>query len=47
MTDQDIYRKTKHFSSLPPPIDRTTKTKYQLRQQPKLDYRLFIPPKKL
>ena len=33
--------------SLPPLIDRTTKTTYKLRHQPKLDYRLFIPPSKL
>ena len=33
--------------SLPPLNDRTTKTTYQLRHQPKLDYRLFIPPSKL
>ena len=33
--------------SLPPLIDRTTKTTYKLRHQPNLDYRLFIPPTKL
>ena len=33
--------------SLPPIIDRTTKTTYKLRQQPKLDYRLFITPSEL
>ena len=33
--------------SLPPLIDRTTKTTYKLRQQPKLDFRLFITPSKL
>ena len=33
--------------SLPPLIDRTTKTTYKLRHQPKLDYRLFIPTSKL
>ena len=33
-------------TSLPPLIDRTTKTTYKLRQQPKLDYRLFITPSK-
>ena len=33
--------------SLPPLIDRTTKTTYKLRHQPKLDYRLFITPSKL
>ena len=32
---------------LPPLIDRTTKTTYKLRHEPKLDYRLFIPPSKL
>ena len=44
--------RSRHFSnnqtnSLPPPIDRTTKTTYKLRQQPKLDYGLFITPSKL
>ena len=44
--------KSKHLSrnqtdSLPPLIDRTTKTTSKLRHQPKLDYRLFIPPSKL
>ena len=34
-------------TSLPPLIDRTTETTYKLRQQPKLDYRLFITPSKL
>ena len=33
--------------SLPPLIDRTTKTTYKLRQQPNLDYSLFITPSKL
>ena len=33
--------------SLPPLLDRTTKTTHKLRHQPKLDYRLFIPPTKL
>ena len=27
--------------------NRNTKTHYNLRQQPKMDYRLFIPPSKL
>ena len=31
----------------PPPKYRTTKTHYNLRHQPKMDYRLFIPPSKL
>ena len=44
--------RSRHFShnqtnSFPPLIDRTTKTTYKLRQQPKLDYRLFITPPKL
>ena len=33
--------------SLPLLIDRTTKTTYNLRHQPKLDYRLFVTPSKL
>ena len=33
--------------SLPPLIDRTTKSTYKLRHQPKLDHRLFIPPSNL
>ena len=33
--------------SLPPLFDRTTITTYKLRHQPKLNYRLFIPPSKL
>ena len=33
-------------SPLPPPIDRTPKTHYKLRQQPKIHYRIFIPPSK-
>ena len=33
---------------LPPhPIDRTTKTHYNLRHQPEMGYQLFIPPSKL
>ena len=44
--------RSRHFShnqtdSLPPSIERTTKTTYKLRQQSKLDYRLFITPSKL
>ena len=34
-------------NSLPPLVHRTTKTHYHLRHQPKIDYRLFIPPSKL
>ena len=33
--------------SLPALIDRTTKTTYKLRHQPKLDWRPFLPPTKL
>ena len=33
-------------NSFHPPINRTTKTHYNLRQQPKIDYILFIPPSK-
>ena len=45
----DRSRHTSHnqTDSLPPLIERTTKTTYKLRQQPKLDYRLFITPSKL
>ena len=44
--------KSRHLSqnqsNLPqPPIDRTTKTQYNLRHQPKMDYRLFIQTSKL
>ena len=39
---------SQNLSMLPhPPIDRTTKTHFILRHQPKMDYRLFIPPSKL
>ena len=30
----------------PPPLNRTTKTHYTLRHQPKVDNRLFISPSK-
>ena len=30
-----------------PPIERTTKIRYNLRRRPKIDYRLFIPPSRL
>ena len=45
----DISRHPSHTQtdSLPPLIDRTTKTSYKLRHQPKLDYRLLIPPSQL
>ena len=45
--DRSRHRSQIQSNSLPPPIDRTTKTQYQLRHQPKIDYRLFIPPPKL
>ena len=45
----DRSRHPSHDQSnlLPPPIDRTTKTHYNLRHQPQMEYRLFIPPSKL
>ena len=43
----DRSRHPSQSDSLPPLIDRTTKTNYKLRHQPELDYRLFIPPSKL
>ena len=45
----DRSRHPSHIQTytFPPLIDRTTKTPYKLRHQPKLDYRLFIPPSKL
>ena len=50
-TDIPIDR-SRHISQdqsnlLPPPIDRTTKTQYNLRHQPQMDYRRFITPSKL
>ena len=45
--DRSRYHSHNQTDSLPPLIDRTTKTSYKLRQQPKLDYRLFIPPSQL
>ena len=39
---------TQNQSNLPQPaIDRTTKTQYNLRHHPKMDYRHFIQPSKL
>ena len=46
-TDISRHPANNQTTSLPPLIDRTTKTTYKLRQQPKLDYRLFITPSKL
>ena len=45
--DRSRHPSQNQTDSLPPLIDRTTKTTYKLRHQPKLDYRLFIPPLKL
>ena len=45
--DRSRHPSQNQTDSLPPQIDRTTKTTYKLRHQPKLDYRLFIPPSKL
>ena len=45
--DRSRHPSHNQTDSLPPLIDRTTKTTYKLRHQPKLDYRLFIPPSKL
>ena len=45
--DRSRHSSQNQTDSLPPLIDRTTKTTYKLRHQPKLDYRLFIPPKPL
>ena len=46
-SDRLRHSSNNQTDSLPPLIDRTTKTTYKLRQQPKLDYRLFITPSKL
>ena len=45
-SDRSRHPSYNQTDSLPPLIDRTTKTTYKLRQQPKLDYRLFITPSK-
>ena len=44
--------RTRHQSQNQSPLpsitnNRDTKTHYNLRQQPKMDYRIFIPPTKL
>ena len=46
-SDRSRHSSNNQTTSLPPLIDRTTKTTYKLQQQPKLDYRLFITPSKL
>ena len=46
-SDRSRHPSNNQTTSLPPLIDRSTKTTYKLRQQPKLDYRLFITPSKL
>ena len=45
--DRSRHPSHNQTDSLPPLIDRTTKTSYKLRHQPKLDYRFFIPPSNL
>ena len=45
--DRSRHPSQNQTDSLPSLIDRTTKTTYKPRLQPKLDYRLFIPPSKL
>ena len=46
-SDRSRHSCNNQTDSLPSLIDRTTKTTYKLRQQPKLEYRLFITPSKL
>ena len=46
-SDRSRHSSNNQTTSLPPLIDRTTKTTNKLRQQPKLDYRLFITPSQL
>ena len=45
--DRSRHPSQNQTDSLPPLIDKTTKTTYKLRHQPKLDYRLFKPPSQL
>ena len=40
-SDRSRHPSNNQTTSLPPPIDRTTKTTYKLRQQPKLDYTFY------
>ena len=46
-SDRSRHPSINQTTSLPPLIHRTTKTTYKLRQQLKLDNRLFITPSKL
>ena len=46
-SDRSRHLSQNQLDSLPPLIDRATKTTYKLRHQPKLDSRLFLPPSKL
>ena len=46
-SDRSRHPSNNQTTSLPPLIDRTTKTTYKLQQQPKLGYRLFVTPSKL
>ena len=46
-SDRSRHPSNNQTDSFPPLIDRTTKTTYKLRQQPKLHHRLFITPSKL
>ena len=46
-SDRSRHSSNNQTTSLPPLIDRTTKTTNKLRQQPKLDNRLFITPSEL
>ena len=46
-SDRSRHPSYNQTDSLPPLIDRTTKTTYKLQQQPNLDYRLFITPSKV
>ena len=43
-SDRSSHLFQNQTDSLPPLIDRTTKTTYNLRHQPKLEFRFFIPP---
>ena len=47
LSDRSRHPSHIQTDSLLPLINRTTKTTYKLRHQPKLDYRLFITPSKL
>ena len=44
--DRSRHPSQNQSNLLPPPIDRTIKTQYNLQHQPKIDKRLFIPPSK-